>query len=246
VYDYERNCIWAFTWSAIVKVDRETCQQLGFWTVPIYGEEIFSATFNGEYIFCGNGPNPKPAEVVRINPDNPSDQTIWRLSNFINVGSELYWVHTLISDADGIVYAGLYRTGYIVIIDPITGPTDQIAVNRWHLHGLAFDESGSLWCCFNEMPGKLYKYFVGGETPPPPPPPPPPSLATVNGTLRYANGSAMSNAKVSIGSYNTYTDENGFYSLIIPTGTYNMTITVNKGFTEEKTYTLDFTISEGD
>jgi hypothetical protein len=239
VYDYVRNCIWAFSWSQVVKIDRETGNQLGVWAVPIYGEEIFSAVFNGEYLFAGNGPNPKPAQVVRINPANPEEQTFWTLSDYFNFGEEVYWVHTLIADADGIVYAGLYRSGYIILIDP-TGPFDYIDFQRWHLHGLAFDENGWLWGGVNENPGKMYRWYLGGSAPPPPPPP---KEAEVSGYVTYADGTAIPNALVKIGDYSTYTDENGFYSILVPLSDYEVKVAIQESFTEEKSYELNVTFA---
>jgi streptogramin lyase len=240
VYDYVRNCIWAFSWSSVYKVDRESAKQLGCWQVPINGEEIFSATFNGEYLFCGNGPNPKPAEVVRINPNDPTAQVIWRLQDYFSFG-ELYWVHTLIPDANGIVYAGLYRSGYIIIIDPETGPFEYLALNRWHCHGLAFDPYGWLWCCFNENPGKVYKFNIGGQAPPPPPPP---KEAVITGYLRFENGTAIFNALVEVGSYSTHTDANGFYEITVPVGDYTVRVTLPERSFSEKDYNINMTLSE--
>jgi hypothetical protein len=239
VYDYVHNCIWAFSWAQVVKIDRETGNQLGVWSVPIYGDEIFSAVFNGEYLFAGNGPNPKPAEVVRINPANPEEQVIWRLSDYFSFG-ELYWIHTLITDADGIVYAGLYRSGFVILIDPDTGPFEYVGVGRWHLHGLAFDENGWLWGCFNENPGKVYRFYLGGSAPPPPPPP---KEAEVSGYVTYANGTAVPNALVEIGDYSTLTDVNGFYNITVPLSDYEVKVTIQESFTEEKPYALNVTFA---
>jgi len=237
VYDYVRNVIWAFSWSQVVKIDRETGNQLGVWSVPMPGEEFFSATFNGKYVFGAGPDDPDAAYVVRINPDNASDQVMWKLQNYFSLGN-LYWPHTLISDADGMVYAGLYKSGYIIIINPETGPVDYISVGRWHLHGIAFDENGWLWGGFNTNPGVLHRYYLGESAPPPPPPP---KQAIVTGYVTHANGTAIPNALVEIGEYSTHTDNNGFYNVTVPLSDYAVKVTIQDSFKEEKPYVLNVT-----